>query len=687
MNIRKKEVFSPGVFSEFFRRMKIPGVSALVIFCLEALLIPLGTVLADGKWSDTHTVHGFGMHPILLAAIYLVAPALIFTAFGYLRSRAASDEMHAQPHTRLCLFVSAYTAAAAWLGLSIFGSSLLSWMTHVVFASHFTIYAGTLLQWSLNAFAGSLLCASATALASAVTGTALTNLIGAALIAFLPRMSLYLIGSAAVYDLSMTRYAWLPWIFHTENNIPAGFILGMLRELFGLWGSDSLSGEVAFGVGPMAYSLVLALLYAVLAAILHVRRRSECAGRPASGRLMQSALRIGVAMTLCVGVCALLYIDRSGLSSDWYLFFVLYLAAVLLYLLYELLTTRSWKKLLRALPGLGVVAALNVVCLLAIAGMHSVEGYYAPTPEEIRSVSVAAEDIAFGETLSLREYLLWSASDKAIADQDVIAFAAENLSRYALYGGQRQDDTLDRSLDRSFNIRFTTACGSRIRRIPVRTAQAQRLMEALLEDRTVSLPALRQDGALHIEQYTVPDGWDLRELYALLRLELAEVPAGTFVDNDRYAGEKPLLYLSCGVRVDSMPVTLELPVYESLTPESAAWSRRYLEAQEKQAAERICAALRDDTVFVEGSVQLLFEDGTTAHARLLSESPDYAEFCAYLRAHTSGETVDEDSCPRAVFRVQLCREGGQTEQYRVSLQWDFRSAGGLDGTPWWTIYD
>ena len=76
-------------------------------------------------------------------------------------------------------------------------------------------------------------------------------------------------------------------------------------------------------------------------------------------------------MTYCIFVTGALFgVLRDGMDGETiFMFVVLYLGAVLIYCLYELLTTKKWRNLLSALPLLGVVAVLNVGILL---GMHMV---------------------------------------------------------------------------------------------------------------------------------------------------------------------------------------------------------------------------------------------------------------------------------------------------------------------------
>ena len=95
-------------------------------------------------------------------------------------------------------------------------------------------------------------------------------------------------------------------------------------------------------------------------------------------------------MTYCIFVTGALFgVLRDGMDGETiFMFVVLYLGAVLIYCLYELLTTKKWRNLLSALPLLGVVAVLNVGILL---GMHMVSNKIVnnrPSVQEIESISI-----------------------------------------------------------------------------------------------------------------------------------------------------------------------------------------------------------------------------------------------------------------------------------------------------------
>ena len=80
----------------------------------------------------------------------------------------------------------------------------------------------------------------------------------------------------------------------------------------------------------------------------------------------------------------------SYAHPDGFLIAFDYLFAVVVYFLYELITTRSAKQLLRAVPWLGVLAALNVICVVMIGiVMPLAVNSFEPTADSVDSISAA----------------------------------------------------------------------------------------------------------------------------------------------------------------------------------------------------------------------------------------------------------------------------------------------------------
>ena len=184
----------------------------------------------------------------------------------------------------------------------------------------------------------------------------------------------------------------------------------------------------------LLYTGVLACVYAALGAYLYKRRRSEIAGNSAPSRLMQAIYRILVGFAMFSVITAVMFGVvysplKFGQMRDFglifLLFFIAYLIAAILYFLYELITTKKWKNVARAIPGLGIVILMSAAMFAAMAGVYDSKVYFSPKAEEIEYVSFI-DDI--GNVYSLESYYLQDMEQAKITDAEVKQVVADTLA-------------------------------------------------------------------------------------------------------------------------------------------------------------------------------------------------------------------------------------------------------------------
>jgi ABC-2 type transport system permease protein len=150
-------------------------------------------------------------------------------------------------------------------------------------------------------------------------------------------------------------------------------------------------------IGSGIYTLVLGILYIALTAFFFYKRKSESAERSAPNTVLQTIYRISCAMVICLIPCSMIYsqyIEESESSSiiDLFLIVLFYLFALLVYFIYELITTRKWKNLLSAIPSLGFLVLLNLVFIFSVITVHNKALDFEPSADEIRSIRLVSND-------------------------------------------------------------------------------------------------------------------------------------------------------------------------------------------------------------------------------------------------------------------------------------------------------
>lgn len=396
--MNKKKLFDAGLYREAFRQGKMVGVTTLILLTLEAVLIPVGNVISQWSYArelarmgETYLPHPevmnlLAMHPLLMLTFTVATPLLMLYLFHFLTKRNASDFYHSIPQTRNCVFLSFFAAAMTWMALYVLIPSFVGTGLFALFPRYFSVNMNNVLHVLFNVLAGNLLVASAIAIAVCLTGTVFTNILVTGIVLFLPRIFLLVITMMVSSQLPMVPGESLLPLLDPQYNVVVGIFAGVFTG-----GGDPLT---AFGSG--IYTLAVGILYLLLAMWLFYRRKSEAAGQAAASRRLQLACRLIVSMLICLICCSILFermVSRYPMEiTEIYLIFVIYVIAVAVYFLYELITTRKWRNLVKAVPGLGLLALLNVFTILGMWGIYQVVLNTTPEAGDIRSVNVLGLD-------------------------------------------------------------------------------------------------------------------------------------------------------------------------------------------------------------------------------------------------------------------------------------------------------
>ena len=401
--MKKLKLFDFGVFKEGFRHLKLPGILFLVLNSLPTIIdfidqLPhKSTIQATsnavinssasslvGTSDLLYTSISYSFFGLLFLLIYVLpAPVLILSAFKFLTKRNASDIYHSLPFKRETIFISLFSSVAAWLGIIIFGSSLLA-----LFSSLLLGYTPIFSNWLMNTisiFIAMLFIAACFSLATTITGTLGSNITVGLLIAFLPRLVITSIIDAIVNSLPILTSEHLSFLLNNQYNLVTSFT-GYFSVIFA-----NYRNQISTNIYACIYTLVVAFLYTALACFLFRRRKSESAAQSAPNRKLQAVYRIALCMSICLFVLTSLFNNIVNNNQNPFSPMAWYIAAIVVYFAYELITTKQAKNLIKALPGLGIVVVLNLAIYGVMAGTRSYELNYTPSKDEISSVAVSME--------------------------------------------------------------------------------------------------------------------------------------------------------------------------------------------------------------------------------------------------------------------------------------------------------
>lgn len=425
-----KQNFNANLYREGLRRLTLTGSLFLSLMMIGAILIPLLILLVShvdmrdlGYYAIATEVRGAGANISMAFVMPFFAPFATLVLFSFLNKRNSSDFFHSIPHRRETVFFSFTAALLTW----IWGSIIITTMVSVAILGVgaifglVTLHIGSILLAMMYAMVGSLLMIAVVLLAMSVTGNVFSNIVTALLIIFLPRALISALTWAVILSVhEIVGFATLSFITNPVYNIAftGGFLIA---------GSDM--------VGPIIYSLVLAVIYFALAVRFFKRRPSEMATSPAASRRTQLLVRTAVATAAAFPAAMIIFaivtsfdeltpntlaLMAIGIVAFYSLAFVTYFA-------YEFISKKRVANFARLLPGLALVLAINIAFASSTFASHMFIVHRTLDVDNVRSVQIhEMGGITFTgrdsyETLNLQNF--------RFDDEEVVEILVRSLNR------------------------------------------------------------------------------------------------------------------------------------------------------------------------------------------------------------------------------------------------------------------
>ena len=436
--------FNLRLFLEGLKRLRVVGVASAILAVSVSALIPVCYWITSAERQYTLFMESSEV-VIPTACMTLLAPIFFFALFSFLQKRKESDFFHAIPYTRTCVYVS-FTAAAL---VFVWAIQLVSSLTAAILWScvpDMVFEMGGLIAFTLLSMLAAAMLSAFMMLSLTVTGTAGSCIMLFFLFATFTRTVLGIfLGSLAIIRILPTE------VLGTSSFLSPYWLLplNLLSNVF-----QASEGEaLLYSLPNLLYSIVVTLALFVLAGWLYNRRRSEMAGNPAPGHRTQAVFRILITMVPAL-LIPLFMIIEGGEPS---LILVLVVITLLVYFLYELITTKRVRNMLKAAPSLAFVAAGCILFTLVFTGYKSMVIREDIEADEIRSVSVEGTNLT---TSHFRSVLLdhYRTDDGEILSliADRLAYSQAHWRNYAQSGERRVRVTIymkdGRKLYRYINV-------------------------------------------------------------------------------------------------------------------------------------------------------------------------------------------------------------------------------------------
>ena len=120
----KNAWFSPKLFCEAFRQLRLIGIICLILLSVAEALVLNGLYRAGNM--NTYSVNALLLDLPHLAAMYLMVPVMMLVLFRFLNHRNGSDFYCSAPVNRECLFLSLVPAVAVWCAIVLAGGTAVS---------------------------------------------------------------------------------------------------------------------------------------------------------------------------------------------------------------------------------------------------------------------------------------------------------------------------------------------------------------------------------------------------------------------------------------------------------------------------------------------------------------------------------------------------------------------------------
>jgi len=572
MNNRSYNIFNLRLYIDALRRMSVPGFIFTGIMLLISVIAPIrryySVVEANGE-KYVSILSSFAYMPVVFV---FLAPILVFMTFEFLNRRSTSDYYHSFPQKRICIFNSLFSAVMTWIIAIILLCYICSVIMYLIFSDTLVLDFGVYTLFMLCMFAAAFLVSAACVLACSITGTLLANVCVTGIILFLPRM---IIGSFENIIQYSSVLLWNDSMFLLDSKY--NLVVSSVHRVLG---THSFGGYI--DVINIVYTVILALIFTGLAAYLFTRRKSETAGMASVNRALQCIIRIAVAMPACiVGIQYVFDMINSRFNSvsagDVINMLLCYIIALVMLFLYELISTRKLKNMVKAIPSAVILLVLNVVIIAGLVITFNAQINYLPSEDSVEYVS--SDSIISGDVYS--SYFMDRMGDYHITNKEAISIILQALDN--TIDGERKriesgidtignEEGYEADIDTSYGlttVRIKSGMFEKTRQIYLTKSEKSRLYEILSKDENIknvyrelpeydrtpmTVDMIDADRDLSAEQYI--------ELYKSLTSEVKDIKLEDWINalkGNTASFVNIMMFVNGGDSLLDLPVTVATP--------------------------------------------------------------------------------------------------------------------------------
>lgn len=367
------------IYREGIRQLKAPG---FLVMILQAVFMVLLLVMVEASYMADAPVTATNRVGYVIAAAYVPAvPLFILWLFRFADSKKACDFYFGLPCRRSQLVKGYLLAVFTWIALVNAVTLLCAGVTGIV-CGHVEIAWGFVGRALLEMVSGSIFLAGVCLLGISLTGSLLSNVAVCVMIVFVP----------VIFGIIMeTVNDVYPYLSLDYNTL---YLPGGLADLFGVARGGSMKNLRYASLGEIIKDAVwtggIGFAYLLTGLWIFGKRRAEAAQAPALNRKLQMVFRLIAALIPSGAATMLLYAE---FWSPWEIAgddlagaIICYLAAVIVFYLYEFFTTKKLRGLWKITWQLGILAVLNLLLLGGHIGQQYLIRRDVPSAEQMTYV-------------------------------------------------------------------------------------------------------------------------------------------------------------------------------------------------------------------------------------------------------------------------------------------------------------
>ncbi len=376
-NRMSTQFFNFRLFLEGLKRLRVIGLATAILALTASALVPIVFWLEEGHYPSEQFIDTQFLC-VPLSVVTFLAPFFFFVLFSFLQKRKESDFFHSIPYTRTCVYVSFVAASLVFVwAIQVACALTAGILWSLPFYIRFDL--GGLVSYTLICMLATAMLSSFMMLALSVSGTGSSCMLLFGLFtAFVRVVAAIFLGCLGDIQLLPINDMWQNSFFSPLWFLPLNILWYILES--------DMASAVMYSLPNVLYSILVTLAVYALAGFIYKHRKSEMAGNPAPGRKTQALFRI--MFTLLPALLIPLFLANG--ADDASILLVLLVGVLLVYFLYELITTKHPKNMLKAVPGLGIV----LLCCFAFSAVYftcqRVVLLESISAEEIDTVSIKA---------------------------------------------------------------------------------------------------------------------------------------------------------------------------------------------------------------------------------------------------------------------------------------------------------